>query len=102
MFICYNCENVSRCIRSGRCLTPLWFWAEYKEDLMSWTRSVFSSSATQVGYDDETGEMLVTWKNGKVSAYKVSEDVADEVSRAASVGGYINDEIKPHFPHRYR
>jgi hypothetical protein len=69
---------------------------------MSWTRSVFSSSVSQVGYDEETGEMLVTWKSGKVSAYKVDEATADEASRAASVGSYINDEIKPNAAHRYR
>lgn len=69
---------------------------------MSWDRQVFSSSVASVGYDSETGEMLVHWANGKVSAYKVDEDVADEASRAASVGGYINDEVKPSAPHRYR
>ena len=70
---------------------------------MSWNRSVFSSSVASIGYDSDTGELLVTWaKSGKVSAYQVSEDVADEASRAASVGGYINDEIKPNSAHRYR
>ncbi len=70
---------------------------------MSWDRPVFSSSVASIGYDSETGEMLVRWaKSGKVSAYQVSEDVADEASRAASVGGYINDEIKPSASHRYK
>jgi len=56
-----------------------------------------------VGYDAETGELIVTWlKSGRKSAYSgVPEDVADELSRAPSVGRMLNDEIKPNYPHRY-
>ena len=71
---------------------------------MSWMKSVFSSMVSEVGYDDEAGEMLVVWaKGGRTSAYAgVPEDVALEVAHAASVGQYINSEIKPNYSHRYK
>ena len=57
----------------------------------------------EIGYDDQTGEMLVTWQNGKTSAYGgVSEQLADEISRAPSVGEAINSQIKGVYGHRYR
>ena len=70
---------------------------------MAWMKSVYSDGVSEVGYDDETGEMLVRWKkSGKVSAYKVTEDVATEASMAASVMDYINTQVKPSAGHRYR
>jgi KTSC domain len=71
---------------------------------MSWSQSVFSSVVSEVGYDSDTGELLVTWsKSGKVSAYQgVPEDVAQRLANAPSVGQMINDEIKPYFLHSYR
>jgi hypothetical protein len=70
---------------------------------MSWSKSVFSSVATDIGFDDETGELLVTWKNGRVSAYQgVPEDVAVQCSNAPSVGQFLNSEIKNVYAHRYR
>jgi hypothetical protein len=70
---------------------------------MSWSKSVFSSVATDIGFDDETGELLVTWKNGRVSAYQgVPEDVAVQCSNAPSVGQFLNSEIKNVYGHRYR
>ena len=69
---------------------------------MSWSKSVFSSNVSEIGYDDETQELLVTWKNGRKSAYAgVPEGLADQVSRAGSVGGMLNSDIKPFFGHRY-
>jgi KTSC domain len=70
---------------------------------MSWSRMVSSEMATEVGYDSDTGEMLVTWKKtGKVTAYAgVPEDVADQCSRAPSVGQFINTQIKGFYSHRY-
>ena len=72
---------------------------------MSWSRSVYSASGnvSEVGYDSDAQELLVTWtKSGKTSAYAgVSEDVAEACSRAPSVTSYVNDEIKPFYPHRY-
>jgi len=71
---------------------------------MSWSRSVFSSNVSEVGYDSETQELLITWlKSGKTSAYAgVPEDVAEACSRAPSVGQFVNAEVKPFYSHRYR
>jgi hypothetical protein len=70
---------------------------------MSWSRAVYSSNVSEVGYDSDTQELLVTWlKSGKTSAYAgVTEDVAESCSRAPSVGQYVASEIKPFYSHRY-
>lgn len=70
---------------------------------MSWTQQVYSEMATEVGYDSDTQEMLVTWKrSGKTTAYSgVPEDKALECANAASVGSFINSEIKPYYQFRY-
>jgi KTSC domain len=59
--------------------------------------------ASEVGYDSDKGEMLVTWKkSGRTTAYEgVPEDVADQCSRAPSVGQFINSQIKPFYSYRY-
>jgi hypothetical protein len=70
---------------------------------MSWTKAVYSSMVSEIGYDDEAEELVVRWARGKESGYKgVPEDVAIECANAPSVGEYINSEIKPSYPHRYR
>ena len=70
---------------------------------MSWSQAVYSSNVSEVGYDDESGELLVVWKSGKTSAYQgVPEDVALKLANAPSVGKMINDEIKPYYSHSYR
>jgi hypothetical protein len=71
---------------------------------MSWSQSVFSSMASEIAYDSDTNELLVTWaKSGRVSAYQgVPEDVALRLANAPSVGHMINAEIKPYFSHSYR
>lgn len=67
-----------------------------------WMKQVYSSHVREVGYDPETQEMLVKWKNGKTSAYAgVSEDKAVEVATAPSVGGIIHSEIRDQYSHRY-
>jgi hypothetical protein len=67
-----------------------------------WSVPVLSSMVSEVGYDADVGELIITWKNGRVSAYSgVSEDKALRLSKAASVGQMINAEIKPIYPHRY-
>ena len=69
---------------------------------MSWNQSVFSSNVDLVGYNDSTGELEITWKSGKVSAYAgVSEELALQVANAPSVGQAINSMIKNQFGHRY-
>ncbi len=70
---------------------------------MAWSVPVFSEMVSDVGYDDATGELLVTWKkSGKTSAYSgVSEEFALQLSKAPSVGGVINSEVRYKWPHRY-
>ena len=71
---------------------------------MSWSQHVNSEMVSEVGYDSDSGELLVTWlRSGKVSAYQgVPEDVATRLANAPSVGQMINAEIKPYFSHSYR
>ncbi len=67
-----------------------------------WMKQVYSSNVREVGYDPDSQEMLVKWKNGKTSAYAgVSEDKAIEVANAPSVGGIIHSEIRDQYSHRY-
>ena len=73
---------------------------------MSWMKPVFSSMVSEVGYDPDTKELLVRWaKGGKTSAYgpdfpeEVALDLAD--GRIASVGEYMDSDIKPNYSHRY-
>ncbi len=71
---------------------------------MSWSKPVFSTMVSEVGWDDETNELLVTWaKSGKTSAYSgFDEAKAIELSNAPSVGQMIISEIKTSgAPHRY-
>jgi hypothetical protein len=70
---------------------------------MTWQQSVFSSTVSEVGYDSDSGELLVTWKSGKISVYQgVPEAKALEGANAPSVGEWVNDEIKPYYNHSYR
>ena len=67
-----------------------------------WEVEVYSSMVAKVGYDPEVHELIITWNNGRVSAYSgVSEEKALQLSKAASVGQMVNTEIKPIYPHRY-
>lgn len=69
---------------------------------MSWSQPVYSSMVSEVGYDDERKELLVTWKNGKRSVYAgVPEETAQELANAPSVGTMLNNDIKPYYQHRY-
>lgn len=68
---------------------------------ITWEVSVFSTNAQSIGYDPEAKEMVVTFNNGRRYAYlNVPEEVALECSKAASVGQYLNREIKPNFGFR--
>jgi len=68
----------------------------------SWSQNVFSSHVSVVGYDGETGDLLITWKNGRRSAYAgVPENVAVQLANAPSVGTMLDSEIKNVYPHRY-
>lgn len=68
---------------------------------MSWSKAVASAMVSEIGYDDETQEMQVTWAKGGQGTYLgVPEDVADACARAPSVGQYIITEIKPAYQYR--
>ena len=70
---------------------------------MSWSQQVYSTMVSEVSYDDEAQELIVTWaKSGKRSAYRgVPEELALQLANAPSVGQMINMEIKPYYQHRY-
>jgi hypothetical protein len=63
----------------------------------TWTKQVFSEMVSEVGWDEETQELLVTFaKKGKTAAYKgFDEGTAEQLSRAPSVGSMFLSEIKP-------
>jgi hypothetical protein len=71
--------------------------------MASWTKDVFSSRVSQVGWDEDTQEIIVRWaKGGKTSAYSgADEETALRLANAASVGQMINQEIIPECSHRY-
>jgi hypothetical protein len=57
---------------------------------------------SEIGYDEQMKGMVVVWKSGKRSLYSgVDEDTAMQCSKAASVGQFINSEVKPNYSHRY-
>ncbi len=70
---------------------------------MSWSKSVFSSNVSEVGWDDDLQAIIVRWiRSGRVSAYLgADEALALELSNAPSVGGMLNNQIKPYYEHRY-
>jgi hypothetical protein len=68
---------------------------------MGWSQSVLSSNVSEVGYDDEAGELIVTFSNGSVYAYAdVDEGTAIALSKAPSVGQMLNSEIKGQYAYR--
>lgn len=67
-----------------------------------WSKPVFSSNVTEIGYEEQGSRMLVTWTKGRRSAYSgVPEELAMQVANAPSVGSILNTEIKPYFAHEY-
>lgn len=67
-----------------------------------WMKSVFSDMVSEVGWDDESGELIVVFKkNGARYAYaNVPEDVAIQLSKAPSVGQMMIMDIKPFYSYR--
>ena len=60
-----------------------------------------SSNVSQIGYDEETEELVVIFaKGGRYVYYGVPADIADEVINAPSVGQALNLDIKGFYPHR--
>ncbi len=67
----------------------------------NWDVAVFSKMCQRIGYDEDAKEMIVTWNNGTRGAYQgVDEETALQCSKAASVGNYIINEIKPNYGYR--
>jgi hypothetical protein len=64
---------------------------------MGWMKPVLSDMISEVGWDDETQELTVTFKKkGKTAAYKgFDEGTAEQLSLAPSVGSMFLNEIKP-------
>jgi hypothetical protein len=70
--------------------------------MAGWSKPVYSSNVSEVGYDPETGELIITWTKGKRSIYSgVPEELAEQLANAPSVGSMLNAEIKPYYSHRY-
>lgn len=62
---------------------------------MSWSRDVFSSMISAVGWNDDTQELEIEFRNGTTWGYAgVDEAFADQLSKAASVGGMFHTEVK--------
>lgn len=67
--------------------------------MTTWMKPVLSEMVSEVGWDDDTQELLVKFKkNGKTAAYKgADEGVAIQLSHAASVGAMFLSEIRPFY-----
>ena len=69
--------------------------------MANWSQSVFSSMVQSIAYDSDSSTMIVTFNSGKSYAYAgVTEDVAADTANAASVGEFINSEIKGRYQYR--
>jgi len=67
-----------------------------------WSKSVYSSNVSEIGYDPDSKELFVTWARGKRSIYSnVPEELAVQLVNAPSVGTMLNTEIKNYYAHRY-
>lgn len=71
----------------------------------TWTKQVFSTMVSEVSWEGEdaaAGTMTVQFAKGKKAAYfGVPEHVADQLSKAPSVGQMMNQEIKGQYEFRY-
>lgn len=66
-----------------------------------WTKPVYSSNVSEIGYDAEKKELYVTWTRGGRGTYLgVPEEVAVDLSNTTSVGTMIHAEIKPNYSYR--
>lgn len=67
-------------------------------------RSVYSSAVDRIGYDAETGDLIVHWIRGKrrQSVYRqVPPNLAHEVMNAASVGTALQLSVQGLYQHEY-
>ena len=63
----------------------------------TWSKQVLSEMISEVGWNEETQELTVTFlKKGRTAAYKgFDEGVATALAHAPSVGQMFLSEIKP-------
>lgn len=65
-------------------------------------KSIYSSHIDQMGYDNMTGNLHVTFSNGKTGVYSgVPHDIATQVMNAPSVGGALHSMVKPKYKFTY-
>lgn len=61
---------------------------------------VNSSSIASIGYDPESKQLYVEYKNGGVYAYQgVTPEHYQTLLNAKSLGSHVVKHIKPHFKH---
>ena len=66
-----------------------------------WSQDTYSSMVSSISYDSDTSTMIITFNNGRSYSYaNVPEDVATDAANAASVGEYVNENIKGRFSYR--
>ena len=69
--------------------------------MASWSQDTYSSMVSSISYDSDSQTMIVTFNTGKSYAYSgVPEEVATDAANAASVGEYMNSEIKGRYSYR--
>lgn len=67
----------------------------------------FSDTVASIGFDAETSELVVDWKDvkegkpGRSVYVGVTPEIARQVMNAPSVGSAIHNFIKPQHQHRY-
>ena len=65
-------------------------------------RSVFSSHVDALGYDEESAELHVRFKDGNSVVYHgVPPEVAGQVVTAPSIGEALHQAVRGRFRHRY-
>lgn len=65
-------------------------------------RRVFSSHVDQIGYDEETGELHVSFSKGQTAVYQgVPPKVARSVMEAPSIGQALHNSIRGQFSFGY-
>jgi KTSC domain len=67
-------------------------------------RKVFSSHVGQIGYDEETGELHVTFaRTGKTAVYEnVPPKIARSVLTAPSIGMALHESVRGQFSFGYK
>lgn len=66
-------------------------------------RRVFSSHVEAIGYDTQSREFHVEYKNGKTSVYMdVPPQVAQLIQSAPSIGEAIHANLRGQFAHGYK